>query len=202
MKVAPPPSTKDKSINKGKHIGKHARVADANISQDINLPKQKTSYKKQNKGMSKIVMIVLLAILLVLISAIYFIFFGGYKTTLKKDLAWEQFDTYPVPDGLLQSAEPENDYTEVIYLFDVADNEEPYAVEQHAVLSYDFFGEEEKIDIGEEVDKKSGHVKTEDIISSYGNVQHNVDSPAEKAIRIEVHLPEEAREYVSTLYNK
>ena len=70
-----------------------------------------------------------------MLGAALFIAAGGIFSP-QGQLEWRQVAQYEVPDGMLQDGGSAGNDTSLTYLYDVAEGQEPYAVEYHAFASY------------------------------------------------------------------
>lgn len=139
-----------------------------------------------------------LGTLLIVIGVLFFVFAIGtfiYSSTVGQatpTLHWAQSDQYTVPDGLLQDGQNIDAGTDLIYIYDVASGEEPYAVEEHATLEKDGLFGKTQVDWYETY-KDSGNSFSK-TVSQEGPVKVGEVTNYKRII---VHLPKEARESVS-----
>lgn len=107
-------------------------------------------------------------------------------------VSWAKADQYLVPDGILQGQDVGSD-TYVKISYDLEDNMQPYAVEYHAVASYDGLFPSEKDLYSFYCDNANGGGSSEsfaDVVRSSGDLQ--VPEDVVNFRMIDIHLPRDA----------
>lgn len=114
----------------------------------------------------------------------------------KGSLSWQQTSQYEVPDGMLQDQAGADPTTSIAYIYDVEPDDEPYAVEYHAIARYDSLFAGGERDLYNEISASGNEITFKEWASDNSSVSKGDVNNFRK---IDVHLPAEAKKSIDSI---